>query len=36
MLGLDWESMDWEERRATFSLDVAEVSRQKDLHKVSM
>jgi hypothetical protein len=34
MLGLDWESMDWEERRATFSLDVAEVTRRKDLHKV--
>ncbi len=36
ILGLDWNGMDWEERRATFSLDVAEVSRQKYLHKVSM
>lgn len=36
ILGLDWNGMDWEQRRATFSLDVAEVARQKDLHKVSM
>lgn len=32
-LGIDWASMDWEQRRPLFTVEETVVTRQKDLHK---
>jgi len=32
ILGIDWDSMDWEQRRQVFTIDEVVVPRRKDLH----
>jgi hypothetical protein len=31
-LGIDWEPMDWEQRREVFTVEEIKVPRRKDLH----
>jgi hypothetical protein len=32
LLGIDWGSMDWEQRREVFTIEEIKVPRRKDLH----